>query len=65
MAGFVERHGLSFPNIDDGPGQVYERFGVAGQPAWVFIDAEGTVTRRLGALDQASLEAALAATRSP
>jgi hypothetical protein len=65
MSDFVDRHGLTFPNIDDGPGRVFGRFGIAGQPAWVFIAADGTVTRRLGVLDDAALDAALAATRSP
>lgn len=64
MADFVDRHGLSFPNVDDGPGQVYARYGVASQPAWVFIGADGTVTRRLGTLGEAALDAALAATGS-
>jgi hypothetical protein len=65
MQGFVDRHGLSFPNLNDQPGDVFGRFEVPGQPAWVFIGADGTVTRRLGVLDDAALDTALAATRSP
>mgnify|MGYP003327053702 FL=1 len=34
---FVERHGLSFPNIDDTAGEIYSRYSVASQPAWVFV----------------------------
>lgn len=64
MEAFVDRHGLTFPNVNDEPGSVFGRFGVPGQPAWVFVAQDGTVTRRLGALDEAALDTALAATRS-
>ena len=56
---FVARHGLTFPQIDDTAAEVFTRFGVPGQPAWVFIDGEGTVTRRLGAMSDEDLAATL------
>lgn len=34
---FVSRHRLSFPNIDDTGGDMYSLYGVASQPAWVFL----------------------------
>lgn len=34
---FVQRHGLTFPNISDTAGEIYLRYSVASQPAWVFI----------------------------
>jgi thiol:disulfide interchange protein len=41
MAEFVARHGLEdVPQIDDADGSVWARFGVVGQPSWVFIDGE-------------------------
>ena len=64
MQGFVERHGLSFPNLNDEPGEVFARFGVPSQPAWAFIAADATVTVRVGVLGEADLSAALAATAS-
>ncbi len=64
MQSFVDRHGLTFPNLNDEPGDVFGRFGVPGQPAWVFIDADGQATRRVGALSDDELDAALATTRS-
>jgi len=64
MRGFVERHGLTFANVNDEPGEVFGRFGVPGQPAWAFVTADGTTTVRVGVLSDADLDAALAATAS-
>jgi hypothetical protein len=52
MADFVARHELDgVPQIDDADGSIWARFGIAGQPAWVFIDGEtGQQERLLGAL---------------
>lgn len=57
MQAFVERHGLTFPNIVDPSGEVFARYGVPSQPAWVFIDAEGRITRVQGRLDDQGLRA--------
>lgn len=62
MEAFVQRHGLSFTNVDDRDGVVFERFGVPGQPAWAFVAADGTVTTRTGSLDDDELWAALDST---
>jgi hypothetical protein len=59
---FVDRHGLTFPNLDDSPGSVFARFEVPGQPAWAFVAADGSVTTRLGALDEATLDSLLEST---
>lgn len=53
---FVSRHGLTFPNLADTPGDVYRRYGVAGQPAWAFISRDGSVRVELGAFFEADLE---------
>ena len=42
MRDFVRRYGLSFPNGADDDLSVWHRFGVRGQPAWVFIRPDGT-----------------------
>lgn len=55
MQAFVERHGLTFPNIVDPSGEVFARYGVPSQPAWVFIDADGGSTRVQGSLDDQEL----------
>jgi AhpC/TSA family len=54
--GFVAKHKLSFTNLSDDKGNVYSHFGVPGQPAWVFVDSSGKVTRALGVLSDAKLE---------
>lgn len=56
---FVDRHGLSFTNLDDSSGDLFGRFGVPGQPAWAFVAGDGSVTTRLGALDDATLDSLL------
>ncbi len=62
MEDFVDRHGLTFTNLDDDEGRVFERFGVPGQPAWVFVAADGTVARRLGSMDDTMLDETLEST---
>jgi hypothetical protein len=61
MQDFVARHGLEdMVTIADVDGEVWERFGVVAQPAWVFLDADaGTSERVLGALPRADLDARL------
>ncbi len=60
MQAFEDRHGLTFPSLNDQTGELFARFGVPGQPAWVFVAPDGTATRSLGALSESSLEAELA-----
>lgn len=59
--GFVDKHGLTFPQISDDPGDVFARFGVPQQPAMALIDAAGAVQVSLGAVEEATLDAALTA----
>jgi hypothetical protein len=60
---FVDRHGLTFPNLADDRGAVFARFGVPIQPAWVFVTADGTGERIIGALGDDALRAELDALR--
>ncbi len=59
--GFVERHGLTFTNVRDADGSIFSSFDVAGQPAWVFQDADGERDLVLGALSEDDVTARLAA----
>lgn len=59
--GFIDKHGLTFPQISDDAGEVYARFDVPVQPAMAIIDAEGVVQVSLGAVDDSTLDAALEA----
>lgn len=61
MQDFVGRHGLTFPNLRDDTGDIFTRFGVFGQPAWAFVDADGTVDTVFGALSEDELTTRLAA----
>ena len=58
---FMERHGLTFPNLDDSSADVFQRFGVVSQPAWVFVSRDGVATVSRGALGADDLERALRA----
>jgi thiol-disulfide isomerase/thioredoxin len=57
MQAFVDEHGLDdIVHLADGEGQVWQRFGVVAQPAWVFIDGEtGRAERVLGTIPEATL----------
>jgi hypothetical protein len=55
MLDFVDRHGLErMPQAVDDDGDLWARFGVRVQPAWIFVAPDGTTQTVLGALyDQA------------
>jgi peroxiredoxin len=56
---FIDRYGLTFPQLSDDAGAVYERFGVPAQPAFVLVGADGQVETLLGAVDEATLDGLL------
>ena len=47
---------MTFPQIDDTSAEVFRRFGVAAQPAFAVITAEGEVQTLLGAVDEELLD---------
>lgn len=53
---FVSRHKLTFPSGIDVDGTTFAKLGVPGQPAWVFFDSTGKMTRSLGVLSEKKLE---------
>jgi hypothetical protein len=53
---FVGRHGLTFTNISDAPGAVYDRFEIPYQPAFALVDADGNVETLIGSADDAVLD---------
>jgi peroxiredoxin len=57
MQAFVDRHGLTFPQVNDDAGEVFARFNVPYQPAWAFVDAAGEVEVVHGALGEEDLAA--------
>ncbi len=56
MQDFVNENGLTFTNINDSAGEVFARFNVPYQPAWVFIAKDGIVTTRVGVLSDEELD---------
>jgi hypothetical protein len=59
MQAFVDEYGLGFIQATTEDGSLWTRFGVAYQPAWVFIDDDGSSTVVPYELPQAELEGAL------
>jgi len=41
MQGFVDEYSLTFPHAVSEDGSLWARFGVAFQPAWVFVNDDG------------------------
>jgi cytochrome c biogenesis protein CcmG, thiol:disulfide interchange protein DsbE len=64
---FLERFGITYPNVYDGKKSTVGRYGVTGYPETYFIDARGRVVYRIaGPVDEADdldegIERALAA----
>lgn len=56
---FIERHGISFPTINDASGVVFDRFGIIDQPAAVVVTPDGDV-RTLRDADGPAITAVLA-----
>lgn len=44
---FVERYGITYPNVYDGKGSTIGRYGVTGYPETYVVDAEGKVRHRI------------------
>jgi cytochrome c biogenesis protein CcmG/thiol:disulfide interchange protein DsbE len=40
---FMRRHGLTYPNVHDGPGDVLPKYGVTGFPETFFVGRDGRV----------------------
>ncbi|MEM9746171.1 MAG: redoxin domain-containing protein [Actinomycetota bacterium] len=57
--GFVDRHGLTFPQISDDPGNVFARFDVAFQPALKLVSPDGSI-ETTGRVDESILEELIA-----
>jgi peroxiredoxin len=49
---FIDRHGLTFPQISDDPGDVFDRFDISYQPALVIVNTDGSTETVAGAVDE-------------
>lgn len=54
--GFIDKHGLTFPQISDDRGDIFARFDVAYQPALAIVKADGTIESVAGAVNGALLD---------
>lgn len=61
MVDFVTQFGITFPTVVDHDGAVFARYGVPYQPAWTFIERDGTSTTSLGAMSDDVLASRLEA----
>jgi hypothetical protein len=59
MQAFVDEFGLGFPQAVTEDGSLWARFGVAYQPAWVFVEDSGETTLVPYELPRAELERVL------
>jgi len=53
---FVDRYGLTFPQINDEAADVFSRFEVPTQPAFAIIYPDGEVQTLFGSADEALLD---------
>jgi peroxiredoxin len=54
--GFIDKHGLTFPQISDDPGDVFNRFDVSYQPAIVIVNTDGSTELLAGSVDAELLD---------
>jgi hypothetical protein len=57
---FVDRYGLSFPQVDDSTADVFTRFEVFSQPAIALVLPDGEVQILFGAADEELLDSIIA-----
>lgn len=57
--GFIDKHGLTFPQISDDAAEVFTRFEVASQPALVVVESDGSMQQVFGAVDEGTLRSIL------
>ena len=58
---FVDGLGVGgFEHLYDESGEVWERFGIVSQPAWIFINDDGSVDSQIGALGEGGIRDAIA-----
>lgn len=55
-AEFADRHGLTFPSIDDTFGVVFDAFGIPSTPAIVMVGVDGSSEGLFGAADDAVID---------
>ena len=52
---FIGRHSLTFDNLDDTAALIFGEYEIPSQPAWVFLNQDGSLKTRLGVVSQDEL----------
>jgi len=52
---FIDRHSLTFDNLDDTAALIFGEYEIPSQPAWVFLNQDGILETRLGVVPQDEL----------
>ena len=52
---FIDRHSLTFDNLDDTAALVFSEYDIPSQPAWAFINQDGSLETRFGVIPQDEL----------
>lgn len=52
---FIDRHSLTFDNLDDTAALIFGEYDIPSQPAWAFIKQDGSLETRLGVVSQDEL----------
>ncbi len=52
---FIDRHSLTFDNLDDTAALIFGEYEIPSQPAWVFLDQDGILETRLGSMSKDDL----------
>jgi cytochrome c biogenesis protein CcmG/thiol:disulfide interchange protein DsbE len=58
---FIRKHGITYPNVHDGPGDIGTKYGVTGFPETYFVDRRGLLVgdRVVGEVSAAKLTAGI------
>ena len=57
---FIDRHSLTFDNLDDTAAAIFSEYDIPSQPAWAFINQDGSLETRLGSMSENTLVEILA-----
>ena len=52
---FIDRHSLTFDNLDDTAALIFSEYDIPSQPAWAFINQDGTIETSFGVSPQDEL----------
>ena len=55
MQGFIDTFSIEFPQAVSEDGSLWARFGVPYQPAWIFVNDDGTAQVVQGAIPEQDL----------